>query len=76
MDSNGAGTDASARGCPKCGRTETDVLSLATSDGMMSKVLDLPDEAFTVVSCEGCGYSELYRDGNSEADAPRDLFLG
>ncbi|PSP40596.1 nucleic acid-binding protein [Halobacteriales archaeon QH_6_64_20] len=63
-------------GCPKCGETNTDVVSMTTNDGLVSKVVDLPDEGFTVVSCEECGYSELYREGSSGSDVPRDLFLG
>ncbi|PSP74618.1 nucleic acid-binding protein [Halobacteriales archaeon QS_3_64_16] len=63
-------------GCPKCGETQTDIVSMSTSDGLVSKMIDLPDEGFTVVSCETCGYSELYRAGNSESDSPQDLFLG
>jgi uncharacterized protein len=65
-------------GCPKCGATTTDSFSMSTSDSMISTVIDLPDEAFTIVSCEFCGYSELYRDGaaNDDAPGPETLFLG
>jgi predicted nucleic-acid-binding Zn-ribbon protein len=62
-------------GCPKCGETETDVVSLSTNDGLVSKMITLPDEGFTAVSCAFCGYSELYREADSESDSPRDLFL-
>jgi predicted nucleic-acid-binding Zn-ribbon protein len=63
-------------GCPKCGECETDVVLMSTTDGLVSKMIDLPDEGFTVVSCEACGYSELYREADSESDSPQDLFLG
>ena len=71
------GTDAGdENGCPKCGETETEVVSMSTTDGLVSKMIDLPDKGFTLVSCEACGYSELYREADSESDSPQDLFLG
>jgi predicted nucleic-acid-binding Zn-ribbon protein len=66
---------AEAGGCSKCGETDTDVVSMTTDDGIVGKVVDLPDEGFMIDSCEACGYSELYRRGSSESDPPRDLFL-
>lgn len=70
------GGSGDTRGCPKCGHVDTDVVSMETSDGIVSKVIDVPDEGFTVVSCEHCGFSELYRDTDADADDARDLFLG
>ncbi|PSP62344.1 nucleic acid-binding protein [Halobacteriales archaeon QH_8_64_26] len=64
------------RGCPKCGETETDVVSLSANDGLVSKMVDLPEDGFTAVSCVFCGYAELYREADSGTDSPQDLFLG
>jgi hypothetical protein len=75
-DSAGADDASSGNGCPKCGETETEVHSLSTSDGLVGKMIDLPEEGFTAVSCVTCGYSELYRETDAESDAPRDLFSG
>ncbi|AUV80714.1 nucleic acid-binding protein [Salinigranum rubrum] len=61
-------------GCPKCGHTETEVDDIATSGTGLSKMFDIQNRTFTVVSCTNCGYSELYR-GQSGGNLV-DLFLG
>lgn len=50
------------RGCPKCGCPETHVSEMRTEGGTASAVMDINAQFFRVVSCKGCGYSELYRD--------------
>jgi hypothetical protein len=62
------------RGCPKCGHTETEMDSIATSGTGLSKFFDVQNRSFTVVTCTNCGYSELYRRSSSGNLA--DLFLG
>jgi hypothetical protein len=62
------------RGCPKCGHTETEMDSIATSGTGLSKIFDVQNRSFTVVTCTNCGYSELYRRGSSGNLV--DLFLG
>lgn len=62
------------RGCPKCGHEETVTDEIATTGGGLSKLFDIQNRRFTVVSCESCGYSELYR-GQSKGDIV-DIFLG
>ncbi|MFC7129101.1 zinc ribbon domain-containing protein [Haloferax chudinovii] len=61
-------------GCPKCGHAETEIDSIATSGTGLSKMFDIQNRQFTVVSCASCGYSELYR-GQSSGNFV-DLFLG
>jgi hypothetical protein len=61
-------------GCAKCGHTETEVDDIATSGTGLSKMFDIQNRTFTVVSCTNCGYSELYR-GESSGNLV-DLFLG
>lgn len=63
-------------GCPKCGHEETDVGSISTTGGGLSKFFDVQTNKFTVVSCTNCGYSELYRDVGSGASDFVDVFLG
>lgn len=48
-------------GCPKCGCPETRTSQLAAHSGGMSAAIDSPSQTFQVVSCLGCGYSELYK---------------
>jgi hypothetical protein len=61
-------------GCPKCGHTGTEIDDIATSGTGLSKMFDIQNRTFTVVTCTNCGYSELYR-GQSSGDLV-DLFLG
>lgn len=63
-------------GCPKCGHTETDVGEISTAGGGLSRMFDIQTNAFRVVSCTSCGYSELYRDTGSGASDIVDVFLG
>ena len=65
---------ADERGCPKCGHTETEMDTISTTGGGLSKLLDVQNRRFTVVSCVNCGYAELYK-GRSSGNLA-DLFLG
>ena len=69
-------SDRDDRGCPKCGHEATDVGSISTTGGGLSKMFDIQTNKFTVVSCTNCGYSELYRDVGSGASDFVDVFLG
>ncbi|SNZ16182.1 hypothetical protein SAMN06269185_2716 [Natronoarchaeum philippinense] len=62
------------RGCPKCGHTETELDSISTTGGGLSKMFDVQNRSFQVVSCVNCGYAELYKSSSSGNLA--DLFLG
>lgn len=64
------------RGCPKCGHTETDVGEISTTGGGLSKMFDIQTNKFSVVSCQHCGYSELYRNTGSTGSDIVDVFLG
>ncbi|WP_254545785.1 zinc ribbon domain-containing protein [Halomarina pelagica] len=63
---------ASARGCPKCGRTEARVEEITTTSPGLSALADVESHVFTVVTCGRCGYCEFYR---RSADVVR-LFYG
>lgn len=71
---NDAGRAGDEDGCPKCGHTETEIDEIATSGTGLSKMFDVQNRQFDVVSCTNCGYSELYR-GQSSGNMI-DLFLG
>ncbi|MFC3957706.1 zinc ribbon domain-containing protein [Halovivax cerinus] len=62
------------RGCPKCGHTKTETDEIATSGTGLSKMFDIQNRSFQVISCTNCGYSELYRSQSSGNMI--DLFLG
>ncbi|ELZ48535.1 hypothetical protein C463_00680 [Halorubrum californiense DSM 19288] len=61
-------------GCPKCGGTEAETDEIATSGTGLTKLFDVQNRKFLVVSCAECGYSELYK-GQSSGNAI-DFFLG
>ncbi|WP_049983020.1 zinc ribbon domain-containing protein [Halorubrum sp. BV1] len=71
-EATGLGDDAS--GCPKCGGTEIEVDEIATSGTGLTKMFDVQNRTFQVVSCANCGYSELYK-GQSTGNAV-DFFIG
>ncbi|ELZ38983.1 zinc ribbon domain-containing protein [Halorubrum tebenquichense] len=81
-DGRGARTDDRAAslggdgedGCPKCGGTATETDEIATSGTGLTKMFDVQNRSFLVVSCAECGYSELYK-GQSSGNAI-DFFLG
>lgn len=61
-------------GCPKCGSEETETDEIATSGTGLTKLFDVQNRAFVVVSCANCGYSEFYK-GQSKGTAV-DFFVG
>jgi predicted nucleic-acid-binding Zn-ribbon protein len=63
-----------ADGCPKCGGEETETDEIATSGTGLTKMFDVQNRTFVVVSCANCGYSELYK-GQSTGNAI-DFFIG
>jgi predicted nucleic-acid-binding Zn-ribbon protein len=66
--------DSDENGCPKCGHGETEIDEIATSGTGLSKMFDVQNRSFKVVTCSNCGYSELYK-GTSSGNMV-DLFLG
>mgnify|MGYP000053041320 CR=1 FL=1 len=66
--------DSDETGCPKCGHGETEIDEIATSGTGLSKMFDVQNRSFKVVTCANCGYSELYK-GTSSGNMV-DLFLG
>lgn len=68
--------DRDSRGCPKCNNNETDVGTISTTGGGLSKMFDIQTNQFKVVSCTQCGYSELYRDDTPGTSDIVDIFLG
>lgn len=57
--------------CPKCGSTAHEVDEMRATGGIFSKIFDVQRNRFTVVTCEQCRYSELYK---AEQSVLGDLF--
>lgn len=63
-------------GCPKYGHTEVSTNSISTTGSGLSKMFDIQTKKFPVVSCENCGYSELYKDVRNRGGDVVDAFFG
>ncbi|HWJ77642.1 MAG TPA: zinc ribbon domain-containing protein [Niallia sp.] len=64
------------KGCVKCGGTEVGTKDVSMTGSGISKMLDLQHNAFTVVYCKKCGYSEFYNKKSSTGSNILDLFFG
>ena len=47
--------------CPKCGNTRYSSDQFQATGGEFSKLFNVQNKKFITVSCEQCGYTELYR---------------
>ena len=66
--------ETDAFGCPKRGHEDAEVDEIATTGMGLTKLFDVQNRRFKVVSCANCGYSEFYR--GQDADVIVDRFLG
>lgn len=47
--------------CAKCGGTDYSRNEIRTEGGLLSAAFDISTNRFTAVSCNHCGFTELYR---------------
>ena len=47
--------------CTKCGCTDFSRNEMRAEGGFLSAAFDISTNRFTAVSCERCGFTELYR---------------
>lgn len=66
--------DMGESGCPKCGHEDAEVDQIATTGMGLTRLFDVQNRRFNVVTCTNCGYTEFYR--GRDADIIVDLFLG
>lgn len=66
--------DLGPSGCPKCGHEQAEVDEIATTGASLSRLFDIQNRRFRVVTCQNCGYTEFYR--GSDGDVIVDLFFG
>ncbi len=60
--------------CPKCGNKECEIDEMAATGGGLSKIFDIQNRKFTVVTCTKCKYSELYKGQTSTLGNIFDFF--
>lgn len=60
--------------CPKCGNKEYEADEICTTGSGFSKILDVQNKKFSVVTCTKCKYTELYKAKTSTLENIFDLF--
>ncbi len=60
--------------CPKCGNKECEIDQMAATGGGLSKIFDVQNKKFTVVTCTRCKYSEFYKGQTSTLGNIFDFF--
>lgn len=58
MESGGRGASFE---CDKCGHPECEIGQVRAAGSTLSRIFDVEREVFTAVSCDRCGFTELYR---------------
>lgn len=61
--------------CPKCENREYEVDEIRTAGGKFSKLFDVQNKKFTVISCKKCHYAELYKGSTSTLGNVFDFFI-
>ena len=60
--------------CAKCGSPDYSSGEIRTTGSGVSRFLNMQNQKFAVVSCTGCGYSDLYRMDGSGISNIFDIF--
>ncbi len=62
--------------CAKCGGHDYETDEFRATGGNLAKIFDVQNKKFMTVSCQDCGYTELYRGDTSTLGNVLDLFTG
>lgn len=62
--------------CPKCGCQRFEHDQFQATGGNFAKLFDIQNKKFITVSCEQCGYTELYKQQEDRAMNVLDFLLG
>lgn len=60
--------------CPKCGNTQYETDEIRATGGMLSKIFDVQNKRFSVVTCSKCKYSEFFKADSSSLGNIFDFF--
>ncbi|MEM7077826.1 MAG: zinc ribbon domain-containing protein [Pseudomonadota bacterium] len=60
--------------CLKCGHRSFDTDTFRATGGRFAKIFDVQNKRFSTVSCERCGYTEIYRGDTSTLGNIFDFF--
>ena len=61
--------------CTKCGGTRYSRNEMRAEGGLLSAAFDVSTNRFIAVSCDTCGFTELYRDDPSTASKLFDFLV-
>ena len=62
--------------CPKCQHTKCDTDEFRATGGNFAKIFDVQSKKFTTLSCNRCGYTEIYEGSTSALGNVFDFFAG
>ena len=66
--------------CPKCKSNGAEVKRFAAAGTGLSRMLDIEHNVFIAVSCENCGYTEIYNpeilEGKDDLGTVMDMLFG
>lgn len=62
--------------CAKCGNNSFERSKIHTTGGKFSKLYDVQNKKFTTITCDRCGYTELYREDVSAGMNILDFLFG
>ncbi len=62
--------------CVKCAHTGYTTDEFRATGGNLAKFFDVQNKKFMTVSCNQCGYTEIYRGNTSRLGNIADFFLG
>lgn len=62
--------------CPKCGCEEYTKDQFQATGGNFAKIFDIQNKKFITVTCNKCGYTELYRSDIDDGSNILDFLLG
>jgi len=60
--------------CPKCNNRKYTSESISTTGSGWSRIFDMQNKKFTAVSCNNCGFTELYKGKHSNLSNIFDFF--
>jgi predicted nucleic-acid-binding Zn-ribbon protein len=60
--------------CSKCGSKKYEQGQFQATGGNFAKLFDVQNKKFITISCQGCGFTELYRSDTSAAMNIFDFF--
>lgn len=62
--------------CPKCGCSRYEHDQFQATGGNFARLFDIQNKKFITVSCEQCGYTELYKQPQDGTMNVLDFLLG